>query len=205
MSFIAEFCVEIPPLSQASTAVPEMQFSGQDIVLEANRPRKFIFTALGTQFDDFENGLEADPTVVEYTRLTKSEETAHYVVTYDTAATSPDTYSVAVEHDISYHDIKLQDGEYTVRARVPDRSSLVKLREHCQENGIPFRLERIYQETGSNFGTHGLTDAQQEAVKLAYENGYFDSPRQSSLKQIADEIGISPQAVGRVAKSSRVQ
>lgn len=43
MSFIAEFGVELPMLREASEAVPEMEFLGEDIVLENDRPRKFIF------------------------------------------------------------------------------------------------------------------------------------------------------------------
>ena len=195
MSFIAEFSVEIPPLSQASTVVPEMQIAGEDIVLEDNRPRKFVFTAHGTQFDEFEAALEADPTVAEYTVLTKLAEVGYYIVTYDASATTQGTYHVAVEQDIAYVNVRLQDGTYFVRARVPDRTALATLRGYCRENEIPFHLERIYQEETSTADPHPLTDAQREAMKLAYERGYFDSPRETSLEVIAADLGISRQAV----------
>lgn len=195
MSFIAEFCIRIPPLAKASTAVPEMWLSGEDIVLEADRPRKFVFTAHGTQFDEFEVALNADPTVDEYTVLTKWADTAYYIVTYGTDTATRGTYHVAVEEGIAYITIELQDGEYTVQARVPDRDALATLHEYCCENDIPYRLERIYQEELPTGDAYGLTDPQRTALQQAYDRGYFDSPREATLDAIGDDLGISRQAV----------
>lgn len=195
MGFIAEFCVAIPPLAQASKAVPEMQFSGEDIVLEDDQAHKFFITAHGTRFDEFEAALHVDPTVAEYTVLGKLSETGYYIVTYAGETDTRGTYHVAVEQDITYTSIRLQDGEYTVRARVPNRAALATLREYCQENDIPYRLERIYREETPDSRAHPLTDAQREAMQLAHEHGYFDSPRETTLDEIADELGISRQAV----------
>jgi predicted DNA binding protein len=40
-----------------------------------------------------------------------------------------------------------------------------------------------------------LTDTQREALVLAYERGYFDSPRESSLEAVAEELGITQQSL----------
>lgn len=195
MGFIAEFRVEIPPLAETSRAVPEMQFAGKDVVLEDDQARKFVFSAHGSQLDALEAALDADPTVAEYTALTTTEDSAHYVVTYAATADTRGTYPVAVENDIAYLDIALQDGEYTVRARIPDRDALTALREYCRANDFSFALDRIYEETEIDAVGNPLTDAQTEAMRVAYERGYFDSPRRATLDDIADEIGVSRQAV----------
>lgn len=194
MTFIAEFRVEIPVLYRASKAVPEMRFSGEDIVLEDDRPHKFVFTAHGTRFDAFEQALAADPTVAEYAVLTKAGEKAYYVVTYAETVDTKGTYHVAVEEDVAYLNVELQDGEYTVRARFPDRDALRTLGEYYHENDVPFRVDRIYYEE-REATRYDLTDAQREALVLAHERGYFDSPRETKLAAIADELGISRQAV----------
>lgn len=36
-----------------------------------------------------------------------------------------------------------------------------------------------------------LTDRQQEVLEIAHENGYYDIPRQTSVREIADEVGCS--------------
>lgn len=195
MSFIAEFAIEIPPLAEASKAVPEMRFTGEDIVLAGERPRKFVFTAHGTEFDAFEAALDADPTVARYSTFTRLAEHAFYVVTYRDDVETRGTYHVAVEEDVAYVSVELQDGTYFVRARVPERDALASIREHCRANDIPFTMERIYREGPGNAGTHQLTDVQRETLLLAYERGYFDSPRETTLESIADELDVSRQAV----------
>lgn len=195
MSLIAEFRIEIPPLAQASTAVPEMRFTGEDIVLDDEQSHKFVFTAHGSQFDAFESALEDDPTVAEYTAFTKSSGVGHYVVTYAADVNTRGTYHVAVEEGIAYTRIRLQDGEYTIQARTPDRDALASLRAYCRENGIPFRLERLYYEESGDAGDRVLTDAQRAALRRAYERGYFDSPRRTTLTEVGDDLGISRQAV----------
>lgn len=195
MSLIVEYRVEIPPLARASRAVPEMRFTGEDIVLDEDHAHKFVFAAHGTRFAEFEAGLEADPTVAAYTVLTKREDTAHYVVTYSEEADTRGTYAVAVAHDVIYLIVELQDGEYTVRARAPDRAALSAIREYCRDEGVPFELVRVYREDSPYGETHSLTAAQEEALKVAYEQGYYDTPRETSLEEIADVIGISRQAV----------
>lgn len=195
MSFIAEFRVEISPLAHASSAVPEMQFSGEDLILEDDFPAKFMFTAHGTQINAFERALDEDPTVADYTVLERFAETAYYIVTYAPDVIRKGTYHIAVEQDIAYLTIELQDGEFTVRARVPERAALAALREYCRENDIPFQLDRIYQEDSPDAPVNTLTEAQREALEVAYEYGYFNSPRETTLEAIAKNLEISRQAV----------
>ena len=40
-----------------------------------------------------------------------------------------------------------------------------------------------------------MTDAQQEALVLAYERGYFNTPRDVTMADLGEELGISQQAV----------
>ncbi|MEA5389123.1 helix-turn-helix domain-containing protein [Haloarculaceae archaeon H-GB11] len=40
-----------------------------------------------------------------------------------------------------------------------------------------------------------MTETQREALVLAYERGYFDSPRKVSLEEVAEELGITQQSL----------
>lgn len=154
-----------------------------------------MFTAHGTQIDAFERALDDDPTVADYTVLKRFAETTYYIVTYALDFITKGTYHIAVEQDIAYLTIELQGGEYMVRARVPERAALAALSEYCRENEIPFELDRIYQEDSSDAAVNTLTEAQREALEVAYEYGYFNSPRETTLETIADVLEISRQAV----------
>lgn len=49
-----------------------------------------------------------------------------------------------------------------------------------------------------------MTAAQQEALLLAFESGFYDSPRTTTLAEIGDELEISQQAVSsRLRRGTR--
>ncbi|MFB6074807.1 MAG: helix-turn-helix domain-containing protein [Haloarculaceae archaeon] len=204
MSFIAEFEVELPMLRATSQAVPEMRLSGTDIVMDEGRPHKFMFTASGTQFDALESALDEDPTVAEYTAVTTLEDTGHYVVTYAETVETTGAYPGAIEQNIVYLTVDLQDGVYTVRARVSDRDALAAFVEYCAEQSIPLRVERIFTENRETEVGYGLTGDQREALTVAYDRGYFDLPRAASLADVGRELGITAQAAsGRIRRGQK--
>lgn len=172
-----------------------MKISGDDVVSADGYPRKFVFTAHGGDFDEFETGLDADPTVAEFTVLKRFEDSAYYIVTYDITLKEKGIYHIAVEEGIVYLTFEMQDGNYCVQARVPTREALATLREYCRENDLSFKLDRIYQEETLEADEFGLTDAQRTALLEAYERGYFEFPREATLDAIGEELGISRQAV----------
>lgn len=54
------------------------------------------------------------------------------------------------------------------------------------------RLNRLSEATTAD--EYGLTDDQREALVLAYEAGYYDDPRRTTLDALADRLDISRQA-----------
>jgi len=56
------------------------------------------------------------------------------------------------------------------------------------------RLRHLSEDGGAG-GPHGLTSEQREALKLAYEEGYYDDPRGTDQAALADSLGISRQAL----------
>lgn len=57
-------------------------------------------------------------------------------------------------------------------------------------------LDRIYNPTTPGTGPwFGLTRRQRTTLELAVERGYYDIPRRCTTIELADELGISDQAV----------
>ena len=84
--------------------------------------------------------------------------------------------------------------EFTLRFR--SHQLLSAFHEYCEHSQINIDLQRVYNtpEQQPN-GTFGITTSQQEALVLAVREGYYDLPRQSSTEDLADQLGISDQAV----------
>jgi predicted DNA binding protein len=75
--------------------------------------------------------------------------------------------------------------------------SLYAFMSKLEEKG--FKLV-IKLKRGCNQGLEDLTDRQREVVQLAYSRGYFDVPKQISLKELSDEVGVSPSSVDEILK-----
>lgn len=84
--------------------------------------------------------------------------------------------------------------EFEVRGE--DQNAISAFQEYCNDHEIPIRVTNIHRLTPTHGGSeYDLTDTQREALTLAYERGYFDSPRRAELDVIADELDITRQAL----------
>ncbi len=85
--------------------------------------------------------------------------------------------------------------EWRFEVRGESREAIAEFREHCQEHDIPITITAVHALLPVQREGYELTETQREALGLAYEHGYFDSPREASLKEIAAEIGITQQSL----------
>ncbi len=66
----------------------------------------------------------------------------------------------------------------------------------CEDAHISLELTRVYNPTDPEAGPwYGLSEPQREALTLAVRMGYYDIPRGCTTAELADELGISDQAV----------
>ncbi|WP_439028445.1 helix-turn-helix domain-containing protein [Haloarchaeobius sp. DT45] len=85
-----------------------------------------------------------------------------------------------------------------------DRDAFRKFSSFWQRNA-GFRLHRLTRDGESEPPGDGLTDRQHEALRIAYELGHFDIPRQASLEDVAAELGISPSSVSERLRRAQTQ
>lgn len=82
---------------------------------------------------------------------------------------------------------EVRDGEMILEATLP-RQNLSKLGETFDEMGIPYRVDQIQQDVESD---SLLTDRQQWLLEEAIEGGYYDTPRRTTLVDLAHELDIA--------------
>ena len=75
------------------------------------------------------------------------------------------------------------------------REAISTFRTTCQEHDIPIEITAVHALLPIQGDGYELTDTQREALVVAYERGYFNSPREASLKDIAEELGITQQSL----------
>ncbi|MEF8885938.1 MAG: helix-turn-helix domain-containing protein [Haloarculaceae archaeon] len=88
------------------------------------------------------------------------------------------------------------DSNWQFELRFPSRDAMSTFQAACEERAIPFEVHRVYNPSEPRQGPwFGLTDPQREALVLAVERGYYDIPRTCTTVELAEELGISDQAV----------
>ncbi len=79
--------------------------------------------------------------------------------------------------------------------RGEDHKSVSEFRAGCQEHGIPIEITAVHALLPLQGDGYELTTKQREALVSAHERGYFDSPRSTSLDEVAEAIGITQQSL----------
>lgn len=87
-----------------------------------------------------------------------------------------------------------QDGQWHLQLRFDERADFAWFQTHIAEDGLSVDLHRLYNPTQPRAGaTPGLMELQQETLIAALEAGYYESPREVTMGELAEEIDVSQQ------------
>ena len=95
----------------------------------------------------------------------------------------------------------LRDGALVFVISVPSRGELRELVGGLREIGAEVSVE--YLVTGrddqpvAEIDVSAITDKQRRALEVAREVGYYETPREAALEDVADRLGVSPSAVSQ--------
>lgn len=213
MGLVAEFDIhcEVLPLVEVAAAVPEttlvldLQFNHGD------RPL-FIATVTDGSQAAIEEALTDAFDVGEWTLIGQAGETRRYQV-------SP---ALGFEEQLGDHieDLSGLESLATAEAIIErievntdgwrqsgwfaNRKAFSEFSSFWQQN-TGFRLHRLTRDGEPEPPGDGLSDRQHEALRTAYEMGYFDIPRRASLDEIGDEFDISASSVSERLRRAQTQ
>ncbi len=152
------------------------------------------FWVRGTTDDDVEEAFSKHPGVksIQFIDAVENEHLlrVEWAVDYDDVLTTLTETQIALIEAVGTYE------QWTFDIRGDTRGDIAEFQSRCRELGIPITLTELHALTPVETGTEAaLTDTQQEALVLAYERGYFESPRKATMEEIGDELGITQQAV----------
>lgn len=151
---------------------------------------------------ELEQMLERDSTVDSYEAIDWSDQRGIYSIEH-TPETKYISKVVTDQNGFLVH-TNTQGGGWFVHLLLPDRQALSTIWEYATENEITFEIIEVYGNDVDIDEAYGLTDEQRAALNIAYEMGYFGEPREISLCEVADELGVSSTAMsGRLRRGMR--
>lgn len=192
MALIAEFSLDSPALKTTRESCPDVTVTvEQETAYEGEQ--RLVFWAEHGDLDAFEAELEADPSVASVALLSELRDRRLYRVVFSEAAEA--TYPAWVSVDGVLLRAVGTETDWQTRMRFPDRSALSRYFEYCRSRGLDVTLTHLYsREEEVSEGTYGLTASQEEILVRAAAAGYFQVPRETTLGDLAADLGISGQA-----------
>ena len=193
--------------TEATFTVPSDQFPlgtvfaqlpGVTVELERLIPSHDVvvpyFWVRGTKVEDIEDAFTDHPGVKRIELVDSIED--EYLLRVEWSLEYDDVLSVLAETDIPLIEATGTTRQWTFDVRGDTRDDVKTFHSRCREIGIPVTLTELNALTPIETETEAaLTATQQEALVLAYERGYFESPREVTMEEIGEELGISQQAV----------
>ena len=106
--------------------------------------------------------------------------------------------------------VDVVDGRLRVETYLSDRERLSELVDSLKETSERLRLRQLKRiDTGEaersentvTLDLHEITEKQREAVAKAVSDGYYSTPRETSVDELAEDFGISTSALSQRLKA----
>lgn len=144
--------------------------------------------------DKFEQSTGEHPTV-EQLREVESHE-GRTLFALDWNVTRDHVFEAIAESDAQLLSARGTPREWEFELRFPSHDALSAFREYCENAHVSVEVVRIFNPTKPDSGPwFGLTNPQRETLVRAVTGGYYDIPRRLSTEDLAEEFGVSDQAV----------
>lgn len=154
---------------------------------------------VGEPGEAFENGLADAPELDGFAAVDDVEDGDDVengtLYRLDWNRNAPSLVGVLGDHDAVLLEAGGDGDSWTFRIRVPDSDVLSDVYDTCRGIGVGLDVDRLYNRVeGPQDTPSGLTDAQHSLLERAFDAGYFDVPRQTTMKELSDQLDISDQA-----------
>lgn len=138
--------------------------------------------------------VQSDPSMVAVERFGERPNGCTYRVTWKDQPQQ--LIQRLVAGDITLLSARGRGGEWKLRVLAPDRDGIARVHEIMDELGCGSDWRRITCFDGSRGSNHAdLTEKQREALLEAFEAGYYNIPRDATMSEVADDLGISHQTL----------
>ncbi|WP_135365298.1 helix-turn-helix domain-containing protein [Halosimplex halophilum] len=193
--------------TEATFTVPSDQFPlgsvfaelpGVTVELERIIPSRDVvvpyFWVRGTDVDDIEGAFRDHPGVADIRQVDAVAD--QRLLRVEWATEYDGVLSALVETSVPLIEAVGTSEQWTFDVRGDDRRDIAAFQDRCRELDVPITLTGLHALTPIDSDVEtALTDKQREVLVLAYERGYFDTPRAVTMEDLGDELGVTQQAV----------
>ncbi|MDG5776591.1 helix-turn-helix domain-containing protein [Haloarculaceae archaeon H-GB1-1] len=181
-------------LAETFEAVPDATFESVRFAAhETGQPMPYFWTSAPDP-DRIPGALAADETVEGSSCITSGGGRRLYRIEWQPPV------RVAMEHLIGERatvlDAVSESSQWHFRLLFPDQEAVSSTHDTCKERGLPLSIQRVQSvEEFASTNNRDLSEEQHEALMAAVESEYYSVPREMTLEQLAEKLGVSHQAL----------
>ena len=180
-------------LYEALSSLPDVEFEVERIVETGDEAAMPLVWVRGVDHEAIADAFGNDPSVEDIELLSAFDDEQFYRMEWVTDIDL--VLQMLTNSEATITDAYGTDGRWHLRVLYPDRDSLAKTTDYRDEAGLTFDITAIREMEGEPAGRYGLTKEQFEALEAALEAGYYEVPRDVDQNELADQLGISHQAL----------
>ncbi|WP_136718487.1 helix-turn-helix domain-containing protein [Halorientalis salina] len=197
MSVITEFTIPADAFALQRTfeAVPDVTI---EIERLATHSREWIMPFLWATSDDLdsvERALRSDPSIDELEAIGADGSIGQFKVQW------VEDFQTLIDQIVNQHAIiqeaEAAHGVWSLKLKFVDQDAVSEFQTYFHEREYQFELQRLYEATAPKEREYELSHEQYEVLVTALELGYFSIPRDAQIGDLANELGISTDAVSQ--------
>lgn len=147
----------------------------------------------GPSQEAIEDALTEASGIESYTLISDDDGRWLYDIEFNNATT--DVFELILEEQGTVLSASASSGTWLLSIRFADRESVSSLYDRLDEAEITPTIVRLFDLAEETHTQCGLTARQYETLVAAIDHGYFEIPREVSMQELSEELGISHQAL----------
>jgi predicted DNA binding protein len=192
-------------LEHEALALQDAYESVSGLTVEAERvaahSTKWTMPCLWVAHDDPEGAgeaIRADPSVDTVVEQESYEGETYYQLEW--ADEVEDWVDAYVDQEASILQAKATDAGWQVKIRFADRDQFDAFADQLNERDHSFNLLDLFDSGSPPASYGGLMAAQHDALVAALEAGYYEVPRETTMQELAADLGISHQSLSELLR-----
>lgn len=184
---------EAVALQQTFQTIPDLQLEAERIAAHSTEWVMPCMWATEADFDAVDQAFTNDPTVEEIEEEYEFQDEKYYQLKWSEEVIQ--RINTFVDRDAAILDATADTEGWRMRLRFASRDSFEDFCKYLTEEGMSFDLWELIEPGTPRQSFGELTPAQRNALVAAKEHGYYKIPRETTLRDLADELDVAHQTL----------
>lgn len=188
---VGEIPTEEFALAETFEQVPGVTFESERAVDHADDVAMPLLWARDADGRRVYRALRRDSSTESVTPLADFGDQQLYRIIWNTDVR--ETLELLTDSGGSILDVRGDPTRWQFRVFYPNRGSISIM--NGESGDLSFAMSRVGQLEQKSAVRYGLTDKQHEALRIGWNQGYFDVPRRIGIEELSADLGVTHQAV----------